>query len=103
MDGDGVADLIWQQDGTNIAAVWYMGGFGNNTVLSAKTLSGPQPGWRIVAAADMDGNGHPDLIWQQDGTDIPAIWYMGGSDGSTILNVKNLSGPVPGWRIVGPK
>ena len=56
-----------------------------------------------MANADMDRNGHPDLIWQQDGTNIPSIWYMGGADGSTIIAGKELSGSVPGWRIVGPK
>ena len=103
LDGDGHVDLIWQQDGTDIPAVWYMAGDTANTVLRAKTLAGPQPGWRIVAVADMDRNGNPDLIWQQDDTEVPGVWYMGGADGSTVLSTKILGGPEPGFRIVGPK
>jgi hypothetical protein len=103
LNGDGHADLVWQQDGTNIPAVWYMGGADGSSLLSAKALSGPLPSWRIVGVADSDGDGHPDLIWQQDGTNAPALWYMGGVDGSTFVRSKVLSGPAPGWRVAGPK
>jgi len=100
---DGHPDLVWQQDGTNVPAVWYMGGADGGTLLSAKALSGPLAGWRIVGAADLNVDGHPDLVWQQDGTNVPALWYMGGADGSTFLTSKILSGPLAGWRIAGPK
>src|SRR5215831_4313473 len=71
-------DLIWQQDGTNVPGVWYMGGADDGTFLSAKELSGPQPGWRIAGVGDLDRDGHPDLIWQQDGTNAPGfgIWAV---------------------------
>jgi uncharacterized protein GlcG (DUF336 family) len=102
LDNNGHPDFIWQQDGTNAVSVWYMAGVDGNTILSAKTLSGPLPGWRIVAVADLDRNGHPDLVWQQDGTNVPIVWYMAGDDSSTIFSAKTLGGPQPGWRIVGP-
>jgi hypothetical protein len=102
-DEDGHPDLIWQQDGTNTPSVWYMGGADGSTLLNSKDLGGPIAGWRIVGVADFDENGHPDLIWQQDATNMPSVWYMGGADGSITVSSKVLSGPVPGWRIVGPK
>ena len=104
LNGDGHPDLIWQQDGTNVPGVWYMGGADGSTFLSAKIFSGPPTaGWRIVGVEDLNGDGHPDLIWQQDETNVPGVWYMGGTDGSTYLSSKLLSGAQPGWRIVGPK
>jgi len=33
---------------------------------------------------------------------VPVVWYISGADDSTILSGKTLSGPQPGWRIVGP-
>jgi hypothetical protein len=69
-------------------------------LLSYKYLGDPQPGWRIVGIGDLNGDGHPDLIWQQDGTNVPVVWYMGGADGSTLLGYKYLSDPQPGWRII---
>jgi hypothetical protein len=103
LNGDGHPDIVWQQDGTNIPCVWYMGGADGSTMLSAKILGGAVAGWRIVGVADMNGDRHPDLIWQQDGTNVPGIWYMGGADGSVFLSAKGLGpdGPEPGWRIVG--
>ena len=53
-----------------------MGGADGGTLLSVKVLSGPLAGWRIVGAADQNVDGHPDLVWQQDGTNVPALWYM---------------------------
>jgi hypothetical protein len=103
LDGNGHPDLLWQQDGTNEPVVWYMGGDDGSSLLSDKVLYGPLPGWRIVGVADLDGEGHPDLLWQQDGTNWPVVWYMGGADGSSLLSSKALYAPVPGWRIVGPK
>jgi hypothetical protein len=102
LDNNGHPDLIWQQDGSNAAGVWYMAGPDGNTIIGGRTLSEPQPGWRIMAVADLDNNGHPDLIWQQDGSNMPVVWYMTGPDGGTIMRTQTLSGPQPGWRIVGP-
>jgi hypothetical protein len=97
LDGNGHPDLIWQYTDGSVV-VWYMGGAGGSTLLSYKYLSGPEPGWRLAAVADLDGNGHPDLIWQYtDGSVV--VWYMGGTDGSTLLSWKYLSGPEPGWLV----
>jgi hypothetical protein len=97
-------NLIWQYDGTNFASVWYMGGADGSTFLSTKYLSTNSiPGWRIVAAGDLNGDGHPDLIWQQDqdGSNWTSVWYMGGADGSTFLSTKLLTDySLPGWKIV---
>ena len=54
-------------------------------------------------AADLDRNGKPDLLWQEDSSRVLVVWYMGGADGSTVLSGKVLSGPAPGWQVVGPK
>jgi len=96
-DGNGHPDLVWQNS-NGTAVLWYMGGADGSTNLSSTYLSGPEPGWHIVAVADLDGNGHPDLIWQYtDGSVV--VWYMGGAGGSTLLSYKYLSGPEPGWRL----
>jgi probable HAF family extracellular repeat protein len=98
-DGNGVPDLYWQQDGTNAPAAWYMGGTDGSTILTSKVLRGPQPGWRIAGVSDMNGDGHPDVVWQQDGTGAVNIWYMEGWDGNSILLARSGAAANPGWRV----
>jgi len=38
----------------------------------------PDTLWRIVAAADMNADGSPDLVWQHSATGHLAVWLMNG-------------------------
>ena len=67
MNGDGVPDLIWQNNTTGTVTVNFYGGAGGATY---ETYAWLQQGsgynaWRVAAVADFDGNGTPDLVWQQ--------------------------------------
>jgi hypothetical protein len=99
LNGDGKPDLIWQSSDGSVV-VWYMGGANGSTYQSAALLSGPSSGWRIVAVADLNGDGIPDLIWQgSDGSVV--VWYMGGANGSSYQSAALLAGASSGWRIAG--
>lgn len=76
LNGDGKADLIWQDAGGNLAA-WYMDG---RIVTAALSLT---PGrvattWVIRAVTDLDGDQHPDLVWQNTATSDLYVWYLIG-------------------------
>lgn len=102
LNSDGYSDLIWQNQTTGQATVWYMGGDFGTTIIGAVYLTaGPVPGWRIVAAGDLNKDGTPDLIWQNETTREATVWLMGGQAGLTILDAAYLTGPVTGWRIAG--
>jgi hypothetical protein len=104
MNGDGVPDLIWQNNSTAQVTVNYYGGAGGAVYQGWKWLnqSGEPAGWRVVAAADFDGNGTPDLVWQYDPTSQISVNYYGGVGGSTYQgwNWLNATG-VAGWTVVG--
>ena len=99
LNGDGIPDLILQLSDGSIG-VWYMSGGGGSAIDGFASISGPIQGWAPVASADLNGDGHPDLIIQKtDGT--TGVWYLGGTLGNQILGYEPISGPIPGWKAVG--
>jgi hypothetical protein len=104
-DGNGVPDLVWQNQSTGEVNVNYYGGAGGATLLSSTVLnSGPQlAGWTVVAAVDMNGDGVPDLIWQNSSTGQVNVNYYGGAGGATLTGsaVLRMGGVTAGWHVVG--
>jgi hypothetical protein len=103
MNGDGVPDLIWQNDSTKQVTVNYYGGAGGATYQGWAYLNAAgDPGWTVVGVADFDANGTPDLVWQNLSTQEVTVNYYGGSGGATYLGWAYLNAAgVPGWTVVG--
>jgi hypothetical protein len=103
-NGDGVIDLVWQHDVTRRAMVWYMGGASGTQMMSSGWLSAVDVlGWKIVAARDFNGDGRPDLVWQNDESRQALAWFMGGPAGDRYDGWAWLAATsaAVGWRIVG--
>ena len=101
-DGNGTPDLIWQNNSTNQVNVNYY--TGTTMTGSAVLNSGSgMSGWRVAAAADFDGNGVPDLVWQNSSINQVNVNYYGGSGGATLTGSECLSCSVPGgvagWQV----
>jgi hypothetical protein len=102
---DGHPDVIWQNETTRQVAVWYMGGIQGNVLLSRDWLGGVGavgvPGWMVAGAGDLNNDGHPDVLWQNDMTRQVVIWYMGGTEGNVLQDWAWLSeAGVPGWKVL---
>lgn len=100
-DGDGRPDILWQDRTGGLLAVWYMDGV---TATRGAWLSPSQvpTNWRIAGVGDFNGDGKPDVLWQDQTAGLLAVWYM---DGVTATGEATL---VPGqvdtrWMIVAPK
>ena len=95
-DGDGKADILWQNSNGQ-AAVWLMDG----TSLRTGANVGPNVGasWQIHSADDFNGDGKADIEWQNaDGT--PAVWLM---DGLNLIGGSNVGfNPTAAWHVVPP-
>jgi len=104
MNGDGIPDLIWQNNTTNQVTVNYFGGNKGSVYQGWAWLNsvGEPAGWRVVGAADFDGNGTPDLVWEYMPTGQVSVNYYGGTGGTTYQGWKwlNSSGN-PGWTVAG--
>ncbi|MFN7997040.1 MAG: VCBS repeat-containing protein [Bryobacteraceae bacterium] len=101
-NGDGVPDLVWQNDATRQVTVNYYGGPGGASLVGWNWLNtSNNSGWRVVAAADFNRDGVPDLVWQNDTTRQVTVNYYGGSGGASFtgwawLNTSNN----PDWHVV---
>jgi hypothetical protein len=94
-NGDGKADLLWQNNATGERSIWLMNGtnFG-----SAASLGVIPTQWQIGATGDFNGDGQADIIWQNDATGERLIWLMTGTGVTSTVSL----GLVPTqWSIVG--
>jgi hypothetical protein len=104
-NGDGKPDLVAQNDTTHQVFVVFMGGPQGITVLGSTWISSSGiPAWSVVAARDFNGDGKPDLVWQNDITRQVVVWYMSGVEGNVMQSAAWISTDnVPGWTIVGAR
>jgi len=77
-DGDGQTDVIWQnaETGGVDRAIWFLNG---TSIVNFGYLAGIPPEWRIVAAADFDGDTQTDILWENVNTGQRSIWLMNGT------------------------
>src|SRR5580658_289013 len=102
-DGNGVPDLVWEYMPTGQVTVNYYSGPGGTTLLGWNWLNQTgNPGWTVVAVADMNGDGVPDLIWQDNTTNQVTVNYYGGTGGATLIGWDwlNSGGEPAGWHVV---
>lgn len=99
LNADGHPDLVWRHRTMGWISAWFMQG----TTLSSDTLFNPgrveDPRWHIVACADFNRDGQPDLLWQHD-TGLVSAWLM---NGTTLVNSVLIQPSVAPdtWQIVG--
>jgi|GEM_PF-6472997 len=108
MNGDGHPDIYWlHEDGS--LKVWLMEGLEHvDTVRPKNPATGqPQisPVWDMMAVADLNGSGDPDIIWQAlegDREGRLAIWLMDGLEADRfgqLYNHPGVSSVSPLWEI----
>jgi hypothetical protein len=101
MNGDGVPDLIWQNTSSNQVTVNYYGGAGGAVLQGWANLHEEAAGWLVVAAADFNGNGTPDLVWQNAGTNQVQVDYYTFTGGAPVYQSSASLQPASGWTVRG--
>jgi hypothetical protein len=105
INGDGKADIIWQNKATGGLAAWLMNG-AQAVATGSLSVSMPDLNWKIRGVGDVEGDGHADLIWQNIVTGQLGLWTLNGFTvqgfsnlylGTTVMSV-----PDTNWKVVGP-
>jgi hypothetical protein len=80
MNGDAWPDLVWQHRAQGSIVVWIMNG---TTLVAGKALSAgavSDLNWKIVGAADFNGDQLLDLVWHNQATGTLSVWQMNGTN-----------------------
>ena len=100
LNGDGQLDLVWSHVQTGALRIWHMDGLLQiDSVPIALGTGDPQ--WEVAGLADMNGDGHADLVWRHYGTGGIATWLLNDTQ---VLNTLWLSPDAVSdltWRIAG--
>jgi hypothetical protein len=96
---DGRRDIVWQHQTTGKIAVWLMDGLTMTSGVYMTPSEVTDTNWKIVGAADFNGDDHVDLLWQHRTQGHVAIWVMNGTSmvSGHILNQVTDNG----WQIRG--
>jgi hypothetical protein len=103
-------DIVWHNGATGATQVWFM----DNAVRTGwgdvpSHLATPHSsGWQIVGTADINLDGHPDIVWHNGSSGYTQVWYMDGVDrlpnGHQDVDHSNPALVITdssGWRLVG--
>jgi hypothetical protein len=100
-NGDGRADLVWQNMSDGRLAVWFMNGA---QVVSPAVLSIPRmtaAGWQVRAVGDTNGDGKADILWHKSDTGELAVWTLNGATVTTTARLSISSMTNTSWQMVG--
>jgi hypothetical protein len=103
VDGDGTPDLFWHHSATGQLAVWFLNGRVARSGQAIVPGAVADTAWQVRGVGDLDGNGSPDLIWQNTTTFQVAVWLLNGLG---LIDGRLITGPAlpsADWYVVGPK
>ncbi|MBD1914725.1 MULTISPECIES: DUF4347 domain-containing protein [Cyanophyceae] len=97
-NGDGSVDIFWRHQNVGQSAVfWLMDNvnFAGGDFLSPAVTD---VNWDIKALGDLNGDGKPDLVWQNKATNQAAVWLMDGVNLTSGALLPNDA--AAGWKVV---
>jgi arylsulfate sulfotransferase len=98
LNGDGIDDILWQNNATNEVNAWLMNGSGSpSSTLPLKPQN--TDAWKVICMGDINDDGVPDLVWQNGQTNAVMAWLLdnaGHSAGSVTLKGANSES----WRLI---
>jgi glucose/arabinose dehydrogenase len=97
LNGDGVADIIMQSSSVNWLGAWLMNRSGQISGFVQVNFA-DMANWKVVATADMNGDGITDLVLQDSSTTFVSAFLMNAT-GQPFSQVPVYSSNIGGWRV----
>ena len=95
-DGDGRADILWRT-ALGQMRLWLMNGLTLASDIAVGGATTVDAAWRVVATADLDGDGDTDVVWRNATTGAVSGWIM---NGTTLQQSGSMHPGLPlSWRI----
>jgi len=100
---DGSFGVIASDASNGEVAVYFFGGTKGTSLLKKETISGlSAAGYNVFGAADLNADGHPDVLLQNRSNQQVMVAYLGGANGTSVLTTHNLeSSTFSGWTASG--
>lgn len=101
LNGDGRADLLWQNQASRALSVWFLEGsvLTGSSVLRPESFADPQ--WQVRGLGDFNRDGSLDVLWHHQGTREVFAWLL---DRAVAVGGSYLSPPTApnlAWEIQG--
>ena len=84
-NGDGRADIVWQNDNGEVV-VWDLNG---TSVIGGGTLGNPGPSWHAMGTGDYNHDGRSDILFQNSSGEV-VVWEVSGNN---VLASTSLGNP----------
>jgi len=94
-NGDGQADILWQNVGSGDHGIWVMNGVAPSAWINLPVIA---LAWQIVGTGDFNADGQTDILWENVGSGDRGIWIMNGTVPAAWINLPSIA---LNWRIVG--
>jgi glutamine amidotransferase-like uncharacterized protein len=100
---DGSFGVIVSDASNGEVAAYFFGGAQGTALLKKESISGlSAAGYNVFGAADLNGDGHADLLLQNRSNQQVMVAYLGGANGTSVLSTHNLeSSTFSGWTAAG--
>ncbi len=97
MNGDGKADVVWQNSADNRLVMWLMDG---SVITAVNEYSARNAGgWHLSGLGDLDGDGRADVVWQNQASGAVKAWLMGPAGEIKEQRGIGLGTDDPSWQI----
>jgi hypothetical protein len=101
INGDSRPDLLWRNYTTGASVIWFMGGSSNTVISSFNFLPTVSTNWRLEGATDFNCDGKSDLLWRDYGSGTNVVWFMGGTNNTSIASSTYLTNVPSNWKLEG--